>query len=387
MTGHTHYQCALDLFAPDGHRPDWELALESVAFEGIRRGHLPAVTGTPRGAVGPIWHAELGEPYVGAFRALVRREGGGAASSEIPTAYVRALARSASAIFVEKGALQAGDVFTYLVCAFPTPEPAADTDSPDGFVVEEIVEPLPLDEAPLRRFVATAVAQGPPMDGDVPVFIPQSVLNEAVELSRKAGDVETGGVLLGKLHRDSALPEVFVEITALIPARHTVSDATKVTFTAETWSAVETAIALRGRAESKAGWFAVAADTRAEIVETAVSRLYSPNADNELCVLKFRDGKVRTVVARELASGRIFEQICRAARLTAFLRDVRGGESGLRVSDIDAAVANAMERLASTISARNAPAYLSDLPQDVDVIAVEPVVHKVARPMRYVNRG
>jgi hypothetical protein len=28
-------------------------------------------------------------------------------------------------------------------------------------------------------------------------------------------------------------------------------------------------------------------------------------------------------------------------------------------------------------------AYLSDLPQDVDVVSVEPVVRKVARPHRY----
>jgi proteasome-associated ATPase len=130
---------------------------------------------------------------------------------------------------------------------------------------------------------------------------------------------------------------------------------------------------------------ASAEDTRLEIIETAVSRFYSPNAENELCILRFRDGKTRTVTARELASGRIFEQICRAARQAAFLRDVRGGEPGLRVADIENAVSHAMKRLTSTLSLRNVHAYLSDLPQDVDVVSVEPVVRKVSRPHRYLH--
>jgi SpoVK/Ycf46/Vps4 family AAA+-type ATPase len=125
--------------------------------------------------------------------------------------------------------------------------------------------------------------------------------------------------------------------------------------------------------------------SRDEIVETAVSRFFSPNADNALCTLHFRDGKARTVVARELASGRMFAQVCRAACQAAFLRDVRGGEQGVRVADIENAVADALERLASTLSRQNVHAYLSDLPQDVDVVSVEPVVRKVTRPHRYRN--
>lgn len=128
-----------------------------------------------------------------------------------------------------------------------------------------------------------------------------------------------------------------------------------------------------------------AATTRDDLIDTAVSRFYSPNADNELCVLKFRDGKTRTVAARELASGRIFEQVCRAARRSAFLRDVRDGDSGLRVTDIEDAVSETFERLATTLSLRNAHAYLGDLPQDVDVVSVEPIKRKLTRPHRLLN--
>ena len=130
---------------------------------------------------------------------------------------------------------------------------------------------------------------------------------------------------------------------------------------------------------------AAARETRRDIIATALSRFYSPNADNELCILRFRDGKSRTIAARELASGRTFEQVCRAARRAAFLRDVDGGEPGLRPADMENAIADALERLASTLTPRNAHVYLPDLPQDIDVVSVEPIARKVARPHRYVN--
>jgi len=130
-----------------------------------------------------------------------------------------------------------------------------------------------------------------------------------------------------------------------------------------------------------------AAATREQIIETAVSRFYSPNSDNEISRIRFRDGKERTVVARELVSGRIFEQVCRQARRAACLREAQGeGEPGLRVSDIDDAVAQAMQRMRTTLSAENAHSHLTDLPQDVSVVSVEPVVRKVKQAGRYLKQ-
>ena len=116
-----------------------------------------------------------------------------------------------------------------------------------GFSVEEIVQPLPLAGAPLASFFGNSVPAGPDEPvGRLPVFLPRRVLDEAVESARQAGDVETGGVLVGKLRRDSgghaAASEIFVEITAQVPAPHTLSQSTKLTFTAETWAAVQAAM-------------------------------------------------------------------------------------------------------------------------------------------------
>jgi len=128
-----------------------------------------------------------------------------------------------------------------------------------------------------------------------------------------------------------------------------------------------------------------AAHTREDAIDAAVSQLYAPNAGNEVCTLKFRDNKTRLVTARELTCGRIIEQICRDARRTAYLRHSEGGEPGIRVEDMREAVATAMDHMSTIITPRNAHAYLFDLPQDIDVVAVEPIRRRPGRGHRYVN--
>jgi ATP-dependent 26S proteasome regulatory subunit len=123
--------------------------------------------------------------------------------------------------------------------------------------------------------------------------------------------------------------------------------------------------------------------TRYEIIETAVSRLYSPNGDGALSALRFRDGKTRTVFARELASGRILKQVCMAAREAAFLRALTGGDPGVCRGDMETALSNTMDRLRTTLTPRNVHAHLHDLPQDLDVVSVEPIASKVKEKTTY----
>jgi len=129
----------------------------------------------------------------------------------------------------------------------------------------------------------------------------------------------------------------------------------------------------------------LAKSTREELIDLAVSKFYSPNAGNELCTLRFRDGKQRIVVARELASGRLFENVCRTALRAAFLRDVRGGAAGVQWCDMQDATSQTIERMRTILTIHNAHAYLADLPQDVDVVSVEPVVRKVKQPHHYLQ--
>ena len=96
---------------------------------------------------------------------------------------------------------------------------------------------------------------GPIADQDVAVFVQEFILDEIRGLMARAGAVETGGVLIGHLHRDDERNDVFLEIAAQIPARFTQQELTSLTFTPETWSDVDAAVALRGRDEIHVGWW------------------------------------------------------------------------------------------------------------------------------------
>lgn len=124
---------------------------------------------------------------------------------------------------------------------------------------------------------------------------------------------------------------------------------------------------------------------RAEIVESAVSTLYSPNGQGELCTLFLRDGQTRGISIRDLMSGRLIEQICRDARHRAWSRALHGAATGIGMRDVEEALCAAIERLGSTLSPTNAQAHVADLPQDVDVVRVEPRRRNARRTYRYVN--
>jgi len=154
-----------------------------------------------------------------------------------------------------------GETFTFRVCAYP--DPAEHTASKtvaesSDFTLEEISQPLPLQSRDLQATLAQASYRGADSVSrhqDMPLLIRQSVLDEAADLTRRAGHHETGGFLIGCLCGDAETPEIFAEVTAQIPARHSVADRTSLKFTPETWSAAQAAISLRGREEILLGWW------------------------------------------------------------------------------------------------------------------------------------
>ena len=125
-----------------------------------------------------------------------------------------------------------------------------------------------------------------------------------------------------------------------------------------------------------------AGSTRMEIIEAAVSRLYAPNADNGICTIRFRDGTSRSIAARELMSGRLISQTCMAARQSALSRELRNRDAkrfkvGVTPTDMQEALDNVITRMQTTVTRQNARAYLFDLPDDMDVVSVEPIRRKV----------
>src|SRR5262249_54516201 len=157
--------------------------------------------------VSPVWHPAEGQPRVSAFRISVpvaTGADGGVMSRQVPTTYLRGCAQRSSAALVEQGLLKTGEVFRYVVSAFA----ATGTVRPPAangidFAVEETLQRLPLTETPLKGLLCRAARTAAEhVTGDFPVFIPRTVFAEATELAQAAGDVETGGVLVGLLHHD-----------------------------------------------------------------------------------------------------------------------------------------------------------------------------------------
>ena len=231
--------------------PNWEPAFEWAAFTALRAGYREAWA---NGRVVPVADERLGLPYTAGFRVELETAVP-SAGSEFPVTYFAADARRGSAALVAQKKLNEGDTFYYQLLAFPQTSPPPTALARPSFDVTEEMRPIIVIEKPLAPLLAGSVLAG---DGDrtlPPVFLPEAVLDEAQDLTEQAGAREVGGILLGRLHRDAGVPEIGVVVTAQIPARHALAEADKLTFTPETWAAVEAAIALRRSDEQVLGWW------------------------------------------------------------------------------------------------------------------------------------
>ncbi|HSB11790.1 MAG TPA: AAA family ATPase, partial [Blastocatellia bacterium] len=124
---------------------------------------------------------------------------------------------------------------------------------------------------------------------------------------------------------------------------------------------------------------------RSEIIESAVSKFYSPNGDSDLLTITFRDGKRRVVRAKELLSGASIAKIALSAKERACLQEIETGEMGVRLKHVLDAIAEELEGIAGTLTPANCRHHLTDLPQDVDVVRVEVIQRKVPRSHTYLH--
>ena len=127
------------------------------------------------------------------------------------------------------------------------------------------------------------------------------------------------------------------------------------------------------------------ATARREIIDTVVSRIYAPNADNTLANLMFRDGSQSPVRAADLISGASIAKIVTAATDRACHRELETGESGLRLEDLLAAMEDEFQSAVGALTPTNCPAHIGGLPQDMDVVRVDRPKRKVQRLYRYLE--
>ena len=235
---------------------DWEPSFQYARFEALRGETAQAedLGLVEISGMEPVWSAGLGEPYLESFRVLLGLNGVPIDAVEVPMKYFESTARQFSGTLVEKGMLKDGEQFLYNVLAYPSSEKEV-APPKRTFQIRVAHTTIPLDETPLAAIAGQSTPFGVQNELDIPVFIPKRVLEETVASTRAAGANEVGGVLIGHLHRDPETRALFAEVTAQIPAVHTRSDQTRLTFTPETWSAFQDEIENRGHSEIYLGWW------------------------------------------------------------------------------------------------------------------------------------
>lgn len=126
-------------------------------------------------------------------------------------------------------------------------------------------------------------------------------------------------------------------------------------------------------------------EARQTIIDAAVSHIYVPNGQGELAALVCRDGKRRAVHGRDLISGAVIAKVVSAAAEHACLREIETGRPGILLKDVLSAITDEFQTQISSLTPFNCHRRLTELPRDVDVVAVEPVARKVTQPHRYIR--
>lgn len=236
---------------------DFDPAVEFAHLYHVRRGDLP-FQGGGFAAVEPLWHKTEGEPHARGFR-VVHDHAGRKFIFDYPSSYFREAAALAAAELVKRGKLTAGDQYLFQALAFDKSAFAGNGNNrPPARLAMDVVEEKPALQpvaSRLEAFRGRSAPVGPACAGDMPVFLSPRVLADVAAFTHACEGRETGGILIGRLHHDATLPEIFAEVTAQVPAEHTLGTVARLTFTPETWSAANAAIQLRQQGEIYLGYW------------------------------------------------------------------------------------------------------------------------------------
>ncbi|MCP4896928.1 MAG: AAA family ATPase [bacterium] len=125
---------------------------------------------------------------------------------------------------------------------------------------------------------------------------------------------------------------------------------------------------------------------REALISSVLSRIYSPNGSGDLAKLTFRDGTSRSIGASDLISGASIAKIVDCAIEQACVREIETGHVGVRLEDLLDAAQQEFEQAVRVLTPLNCHQHLTGLPQDVDVVSVDPLNLQVPNPHRYLQR-
>ncbi len=251
------YSYAIELWLEDGTplgrvrtEVDWVPAEEWARFEVLRHGGARD-SAVSTAILEPVWHSTLGKPYMDGFKVEMRHPDREPLAFAFGRTYFRKSASHSASELVARGQLKEGDPYQFAAVALeedPNPRP-------DGLRVASTPQPLPVRSAKTQDAVAKAVGIGTIDTTDMPVIVDSEILDEIRDLAVEAGSVETGGFLVGHIHRDADTGETFAGVTVQLRARYTVAEATRLTFTPQTWTDARASLSLRSQGEIFLGWW------------------------------------------------------------------------------------------------------------------------------------
>jgi hypothetical protein len=258
---HNEWQWLLELRRSDGPPlrripvdPDWEPAREWLRFEALRRGAPADQAFTLSCHLEPRWDGARGSPFVAAVAGTGADAVSGHLAAQFGLGAFREGIRLARSRLVAEGVVTTDQDVVVDVLAVPR-DPTAGGPARGALRARVEAPAVPILPRSLSAVLEGAVALGSAADStDVPVVIAAEVFAEGQRLARGHDGREVGGLLLGHLCRDVDTGELFLEVTELLPARHTDASATRLTFTPETWTAFREALGARTSGEIAVGW-------------------------------------------------------------------------------------------------------------------------------------
>lgn len=234
---------------------DWEPLREWVRLEALRRGAPVPVALGLECDLSPVWDEARGAPFISSVRARTGPTCVGQIALDVGREYFGDAARAATTELVEAGKLTEGDSVGFTPMAYPERERAASPQPTRRFTTRPTVPVLPVERVRGVRGATYVEAPGALSGNEMPVFMPSTVLSEMQEHARTAGESETGGLLVGHVRRDEQDDDLFLDVTAQLPARFTPATSTRLTFTGDTWAELRAALADRRQNEVPLGWY------------------------------------------------------------------------------------------------------------------------------------
>ncbi len=113
--------------------------------------------------------------------------------------------------------------------------------------------PLPLVDGKLDDFLSRATRVGLSRDDDYPVFVSESALEKAHQVSWKGRNAEGGAWLVGRLYRQTAPAEIFAVVDAVLEVRGAVHERFRLDLSPESFTDLNAQLARREKRLGRTG--------------------------------------------------------------------------------------------------------------------------------------